>query len=359
MHLSERSRDRDDVVSVCSARSTPSFSLRLRHKSALHFRDDLSEYSHPSNWGDWKGPLSISDYKLHHDGLQARRTVGEAILRAQHLRHTDSETCMRHCQCFRPRPTLRLRKYLGSWNRIRRVPSHSQTLFLWAEVQSVVLVPTDELRGPCLLAVSTFRREREEGTREWLLQAGSFRGRACWSLELVASLLRHHCSERGSSPCICNANVRPFGLSMPLFMDMSRIACEVGRLRPSTDSMETLMEVLDMLADGRRPGDEAPVLSAPPHLPVAALRRFREAVRRAHSDFLDWLRWREVVLYVRAPAALEDTLWHRHVLPFIQPRELMQLEDLSHEKLCLKKYPDFVEAPLTSAAERCRRTLSS
>eukprot|EP00971_Amphidinium_carterae_P013427 264648-Amphidinium_carterae.2 len=36
----------------------------------------------------------------------------------------------------------------------------------------------------------------------------------------------------------------------------------------------------------------------------------------------------EVVLYVRAPAALEDTLWHRHVLPFIQPRELMQLEDM-------------------------------
>mmetsp|Transcript_10541 Transcript_10541/g.23968 ORF Transcript_10541/g.23968 Transcript_10541/m.23968 type:complete len:371 (+) Transcript_10541:116-1228(+) len=370
MHLSvserSRERDRDDVVSVSSARSTPSFSLRLRRKSALHFRDDLSEYSNPSNWGDWKGPLSISDYRFHAEGLQPRRTVGEALLRAQHLRHAESDNShsRAHCQsCFRPRLPAKLRRDFGS---SRRKPSHSQTLlFTWPEVQYIVLVPTEEQKGPCLLAISTLRTVRDEGTREreWLLQAGGKRARACWSLELVAAILRHHANNRGGSPSGFYGHGRTaVGLSLPLFMDMSRIACEVGRFQPSIESMETLIAVLDMLADGRRPGCVESVLPTPPHLPIAALRRFRDAVKQAHSDFFEWQRWREVVLFIRSPDPLDETIWQRHVVPFLKPKELFlpsNQEDLAHEKLVLKKYPDFVEVPLTSAAERCRRTLSS
>eukprot|EP00403_Amphidinium_massartii_P012755 CAMPEP_0178422916 /NCGR_PEP_ID=MMETSP0689_2-20121128/27422_1 /TAXON_ID=160604 /ORGANISM="Amphidinium massartii, Strain CS-259" /LENGTH=312 /DNA_ID=CAMNT_0020044499 /DNA_START=127 /DNA_END=1063 /DNA_ORIENTATION=- len=246
-------------------------------------------------------------------------------------------------------PPAKWRRYFGSWGR-RLPPTHSQTLlFTWPEVQSIVFVPTDEQKGHCLLAISTLRAVREEGTREWMLQAGGNRARACWSLELVAAILRHHANDsrrRGSSSASSSGgggsfyshSSRAVGLSLPLFMDMSRIACEVGRLKPSTESMETLISVLDMLADGRRPGWVETVLPAPPHLPIAALRRFRDAVKRAHSDFVEWQRWRAVVLLVRAPAPLDETMWHRHVVPFIKPKELLlqNLEDVAREKLALK-----------------------
>lgn len=386
MHsFSLREREIRDDISVCSARSITSsafprsFSLTrsIRNSKTIHFRDDLSEYSNPSNWGERSGPLSLSDHRVHAEGLQARRTVGEAILRAQWERQRDAEAevCTENCTCLGPRAA---RLCLGA---LRRAPPRPATLFTWGEVQSLLMLPSEE-KGPFLIVVTTFR-PREDGSREWMLQAGSLRARARWGAEMCVATIRDRLS--ATMPVVntrCGCCGRATSLSLALFMDMVRVACEVARLQPSAEDMERLMELLDMLVDSqvgssesrrqRRGGSperggspDPPAMPASqhrpaPHIPVAALRRFKDAVRRAHSDFLLWRQWWEVSRLVRPPCGWDADLWLSRVLPFLQPEdptgEMPSAQELRHTPM---GYPPCVDNQVTSAAERCHRTLSS
>eukprot|EP00927_Polykrikos_kofoidii_P056499 TRINITY_DN50606_c0_g1_i1.p1 TRINITY_DN50606_c0_g1~~TRINITY_DN50606_c0_g1_i1.p1 ORF type:complete len:351 (+),score=29.69 TRINITY_DN50606_c0_g1_i1:83-1135(+) len=342
-------------------------------RSEVHFRDDLSEYSSPSNWGERPGPLYFGDHRLTTEGLQARRTVGEAILKAEWERRRDlAEVCADKCAC------LNLRTPRMHFEAFGFRPLH-KLVFAWADVQSIILLPFEE-RGPYLLCVTTFRL-REDGSREWMLQAASLRGRARWAIDMMAAILR----ERSNTPqhgC-CSSNRDRGPLSLSLFMDMARIACEVARLQPSVGGLERLIEALDLLAGGRRPAQNAltsPRLGASgrrpssvdiagigarvhsasaeaalmpaPHFPLAALRRFGDAARRAAADFAEWRRWRELCLLIRPPRGVDIDFWQSYVLPYLCPRE-PSLRDTTNQV-----YPVSIDHQLASAAERWRRTLS-
>uniref|UniRef100_A0A7S4VUE2 Uncharacterized protein n=1 Tax=Alexandrium monilatum TaxID=311494 RepID=A0A7S4VUE2_9DINO len=339
---------------------------RRESKHSIHFRDDLSEYSSPSCWGDGPGPLSLSDHRVSAEGLQARRTVGEALLQAQWERQceADAEACGDALKCCGSRTArfclsnLRLR--LGGLRpeALRRTPTRPSVIFTWAEVQNVILLPY-EGKGPYLIAVTTFRW-REDGTREWLLQAGSLRSRARWGVEMCAAILRDRngaLQQQDSSSCKCCGTGRSSTLSTALFMDMVRISCEAARLRPSAHCMERLVEVLDLMMErgetGQGPGGSTDMqLPGASHFPLAALRRFSDTVRRAHVVFGDWQWWREVALLLRAPDGWDPELWRDKVLPFVQPVE-PSLRDPR-----VPGYPAAVDTQLAGAAERCRRMLS-
>mmetsp|Transcript_59655 Transcript_59655/g.134406 ORF Transcript_59655/g.134406 Transcript_59655/m.134406 type:complete len:344 (-) Transcript_59655:87-1118(-) len=336
---------------------------RRESKHAIHFRDDLSEYSSPSSWGEGPGPLSVADHRLAADGLQARRTVGEALLRAQWERQCEARS--EKCKCLGSRTA---RWFLGSLQlglsslrleALGRVPYRPSVVFTWAEVQSVILLPYEEVKGPFLIAVTTFR-PREDGSREWLLQAGSLRRRARWGIEMIAALLRDRGRTKeafGSGPCKCCGSGRSGRLSTALFMDMVRVACEAARLQPSAEGMGRLVEVLELLVEGRHQGQGGGMevgsqVSGTPHFPLAALKRFGDSVQRARVDFIEWQQWREVALLVRQPDGWDADLWRGRVLPFLWPRE-PSLRDLSSAG-----YPAAVGSQLAGAAERCRRTMS-
>jgi len=337
-------------------------SQRRECKQTIHFRDDLSEYSSPSTWGDRSGPLSLCDHRIASDGLQARRTAGEALLHAQWERHCEASTD--GCRCVSQR---RARLCLGGLAlgltglRLKAL-QHMQSrpvVFTWAEVQSFYLPPS-EGRGPCLIAVGTY-----DGSREWLLQAGSLRSRAQWALDMVAAVLRDRRSDLGGQGISggvgkCCGSSRSGRISTALYMDMVRITCEVARTRPSAKGMEALVEVLYLMTEssweGQSPGMailESPAASTAPHFPMAALRRFSDSVRRAHSDFLNWQQWLEVALLLRSPGPLGADLWCSKVLPFLCPQD-PALCDAADPSV----YPSAVAAQLAAAAERCRRTLS-
>lgn len=340
---------------------------RRESKLAIHFRDDLSEYSSPSSWGEGSGPLSLGDHRLAAEGLQARRTVGEALLRAQWERQCEAnaEACRGACKCLGNRATrfclsgLRLGFCGLRPESLRRTPSRPVVVFTWAEVQSLVMLPYEE-KGPYLMAVTTFRL-REDGSREWLLQAGSLRARARWAVEMNAAILRDRNGAgegRSGHPCKCCGSGRGARLSTALFMDMVRISCEAARLQPSVEVMERLVEVLDLMTETREgvPGGGVMELSTqgsgPPHFPLAALRRFGDTVRRAREIFVEWQRWREVALLLRPPQGWDVELWHDRVLPFLQPA------DPSLQDPLVVGYPLAVSSQLEGAAERCRRMLS-
>lgn len=322
-------------------------------KHTINFRDDLSEYSSPSSWGDGPGPLSLSDHRLAAEGLQAKRTVGEALLRAQWERQceADAEACNDACACLGARAARLCRV------RLRRSRPRPAVLFSWSEVQSLVLLPYDP-KGPYLIAINTFRL-RETGTGEWLMQAASLRDRARWGIEMMAAILRDR--KAGGSPvnapCSCCGAGRTNGLSLALFMDVARVACEVARLQPSAGGMQRLIEVLDLLVESGSsgPGTSMQETSQPSTIfvfPLAGLRRFGDATRRAYADFEEWQWWREVSKLLRPPHGWDASLWQGRVLPFVWPRDA-SLRD-PHATV----YPAMVDIQLANAAERYRRTLS-
>jgi len=242
----------------------------------------------------------------------------------------------------------------------RRTQNRSSVVFTWAEVQSVTLLPY-EGKGPYLIAVITFKW-REDGSREWLLQAGSLRARARWGVEMSAAILRERNGPgqaRGGSSSKCCGSGRSASLSTALFMDMVRICCEAARLRPSAEGMERLVEVLDLMMErGDRGqsssanGESSTQLSSASHFPLAALRRFSDSVRRAHLTFKEWQWWRMTALLLHPPDCWDAELWRSHVLPFVWPAEPSLREPTT------SGYPATVEAQLAGAAERCRRMLS-
>eukprot|EP00414_Alexandrium_minutum_P000403 CAMPEP_0113836946 /NCGR_PEP_ID=MMETSP0328-20130328/9740_1 /TAXON_ID=39455 /ORGANISM="Alexandrium minutum" /LENGTH=374 /DNA_ID=CAMNT_0000805373 /DNA_START=1 /DNA_END=1121 /DNA_ORIENTATION=- /assembly_acc=CAM_ASM_000350 len=309
---------------------------RRESKHSIHFRDDLSEYSSPSSWGDGPGPLSLSDYRVTAEGLQARRTVGEALLQAQWERQceADAEACGDALQVFgesHQPPLHRLRLVLGGsrTEALRRATNRPSVIFTWTEVQSVILLPY-EGKGPYLIAVTTFRW-REDGTREWLLQAANLRARARWGIEMSAAILRDRNGMgqvKGNGACKCCGSGRGSSLSTALFMDMVRISCEAARLQPSAEGMERLVEVLDLMMERgehtQSSGGTAEMnlqFSGAPHFPLAALRRFSDSVRRAHLVFKDWQWWREAAMLLHPPEGWDAELWRDGVLPFTWPAE--------------------------------------
>lgn len=327
--------------------------------TALSFRDDLSEYSSPSSWGDF-GPLSVCDHCLAFDGLQARRTAGEALLRAEWERKCEEEAkaCNDACKACSPciafhvgsqRVSFSVNPPRLSITALRQpAPSKPSVVFTWAEVQSLLLLPHEE-RGPYLIALST-ERAREDGSREWLLQAGSLRARSRWAVDITTALLKERKAseakaERFKSGCVAG---RPTcRVSNLLFTDLVRIACEAARMQPSPDCMGRIMEALDLLCEVPVTADAGAIFFS-----MAPLQRFRDATSRAREDFFSWQRWREVALVLRSPPGLDEHVWRTHVLPFLAP------QDPSLRCTDTAEYPAALDGQLVNASERCRRTLS-
>lgn len=323
----------------------------------IHFRDDLSEYSSPSSWGDGPGPLSLLDHRLANEGLQARRTAGEALIRAEWERRCEKDAeaygdACRRCLGFKTAPKL----CFTAFRRSAGVRGRPSVVFTWADVQSIILLPCEE-KGPYLIAVTTYR-QREDGSNEFILQAGSLRARTRWGVEMMAALLRERlASETQAGHCKCVHSGRSSRLSSALFMDFVRMACEVARLQPSADCMGRLAEVLELLGEAGQPqvGHAAGAEGLPAaivHFPLAALQRFRDATLRARADFLAWQSWREVALLLRCPPGWDEHVWKTRVLPFVSP------QDPSLCRTSTTEYPSAVDLQLVSAAERCRRTFS-
>lgn len=383
---------RDDI-SVSSARTAASratyisessfhrsFSLtRRKSRDILNFRDDLSEYSNPSNWGERAGPLSLSDHRLGTEGLQARRTAGEAF-RAQWGRRTSEFPEFRSCEyamsgsttksescstCFAHSRFPRINMCLETMRRWRE--PRVSTVFTWAEVLSLLLLPSEE-NGPYLIVISTVR-PAADGSREWLLQAGSLRACARWGIEMSYALLQvanqqstqppfqPFCGAR--SACRCCGPVRSPTISLVLLMDIVRVACEVARHQPSADGMYRLIEVLDLLVETQRSdGEQKPMQPPTPPIPIQALRRFSDSVRRAHMDFTEWLLWWEVSVLVSEPPGIDAHIWRVRILPFLTPKGDTE-KDQDADTAEGTAYPAAVDAQLVSAAERCHRTLTS
>lgn len=329
-------------------------SRRETNKNSIHFRDDLSEYSSPSSWGDGPGPLSLLDHRLAVDGLQARRTVGEALVLAererkyQEEREAGGDSCNRCLGIKVAAPRLGLSVFRRS-----AAPKPS-VVFTYAEVQSLILLPYEE-KGPYLIAV-TAQRLREDGSREWLLQAGSLRARTRWAVEMTAALLRDRLTSTDAHSRVkCVHSGRTSRVPNVLFMDLVRIACEAARLRPSAECMARLIEAVELLMEVGQPTQALAGDGPPPaivHFPMAALQRFRDMTERAREDFFSWQRWREVALLVRCPPGWDEHLWRDRVLPFLAPLEP------SLRNTSTSDYPAAVDQQLASAADRCRRTLS-
>eukprot|EP00930_Biecheleria_cincta_P038733 TRINITY_DN26613_c0_g1_i1.p1 TRINITY_DN26613_c0_g1~~TRINITY_DN26613_c0_g1_i1.p1 ORF type:complete len:333 (-),score=48.56 TRINITY_DN26613_c0_g1_i1:2-1000(-) len=331
--------------------------LRGSSKQIIHFRDDVSELSSPSNWGDRPGPLSLADHRLTTEGLQARRTAGEALLRArcQRQREAEVQACSLACRCLGSRVAKACVDVFRGGPVVNQRPS---MVFTWSEVQSIILLPCEsETRGPFLIAVTTLRLQ----AGELLLQAASARSRARWAVEMMTFILKERApDDSGHARCnLCSTGRGGSALPTVLFMDMMRIVCEAARTQPSPEGIALLAEALEMLS--LRQGFHGTVPSEPGqgycyasamHFPSAAMCRFREAARRAQEDLEEWCSWREVTKLLPVPKGLEEALWRTRVLPFLCPR------DASLRDTELLGYPVAVESQLVSAAERCRRIVS-
>merc|ERR1719387_3056625 len=68
-------------------------------------------------------------------------------------------------------------------------------------------------------------------------------------------------------------------VSLSLFMDMARIACELARFQPSTEGLDRLIEALDLL-EGRKPGDRLSAASK-----QANMRRKENNIRDDVSEY--------------------------------------------------------------------------
>lgn len=332
--------------------------LRGSSKQTIHFRDDVSELSSPSNWGDRPGPLSLADHRLTTEGLQARRTAGEALLRArcQRQREAEVQACSLACRCLGSRVAKACVDVFRGGSIVNQ--RRQSMVFIWSEVQSIILLPCEsETRGPFLIAVTTLRLQ----AGEMLLQAASARSRARWAVEMMTFILRERAPDAsGHARCnLCSTDRGGRALPTVLFMDMMRIVCEVARTQPSPEGIALLAEALEMLSVGQglhgtipsEPGQGYDYTAAL-HFPSAAVCRFREAARRAQEDLEEWCSWREVTKLLPAPKGLDEDLWRTRVLPFLCPR------DPSLRDTGLLGYPSAVESQLVSAAERCRRIVS-
>jgi len=323
---------------------------RWDSKNAIHFRDDLSEYSSPSSWGDGPGPLSLHDHRLDLEGLKPRRTVGEALLRAQWEKECKANTqaCNDACACLNIQRFGRLRF------RRKFIPKPA-VVFVWSEVQSIILLPYEE-KGPCLISVTTSHL-REDGAREWLLQAESVNSRARWGVEMMVALLKDRLSsdDDGAYKCVCSG--RNARLSTAICMDLVRIACEVAFLQPSAEAIERLCEALGLMLEAGQSAptqglDEVHVAPASGHFPAGALQRFRDAAEQAHLRFTEWLQLWELFRLVRPPQRCDTIVWRDLILPLLLP------SDVSVGDIIGNVYPTTAERLLVLAAERCRRTIS-
>jgi hypothetical protein len=360
---------RDDV-SVCSARTTsssnPPFSRRFSlSRRDIHFRDDLSEYSNASTWSDGTCSLNVTDYRFVSEGLQARPTVAEAILRAEWEKRLDIDKI----GCATRMPCLSDRAAKAFLHLLRRTPlrdgwkqhgfsKRPAVAFTWAEVQSIIFLQNDgqqEVPPIYRIVVTTFKMPEE---REFLLQAGTPRARARFGVEMVKAILRVRMRDLGkdADPTHCCGSATTPGVTLAFFMDAARITCEAARVQPSPEGMECLARCLDMLAESQCLEEDSQGGSetrAPaPHIPIVALRRFRDSVRQARAAFAEWQRWRLLVRLLQRPMWCDDPIWTGHILPMARPSSVA-CEDADADG-----YPASVGQILATAAERCRRTLS-
>jgi hypothetical protein len=141
-------------------------------------------------------------------------------------------------------------------------------------------------------------------------------------------------------------------------MDIMRMACEVARHQPSADGMYRLIEVLDLLiqiqnCEASRRATQSPMAL----IPMAAVKRFSDAVRRAHVDLTESILWWEVTNLLRDPPGMDSTIWRSRILPYLRPQTVACVD--KSDASGSQSYPAFVDAQLVSAAERCHRTLTS
>jgi len=341
---------RDDI-SVCSGRSSVSgvafrrtWSIS-RRDSPIHYRDDLSEYSNASSSETGPGPLNVCDYRVVAEGLQERRTVAMAVVRAEWERqlhqqiHQEAKFCNVKYARVGPRAT---RRCFQVWRRTRAPPSQPAVKFTWSEVQSLVLLPAGE-SPPYLMVITTCRLPEE---KEWLLQAGSLRGRARFAVEVVAAVLRARRAVKqreGTSCSRCCASGNVSSALEAFHMDAARAACETARLQPSPEGMERLEEVLNLLAKSQL---------QQPLIPNTAFQRFGDVVRRCRTDFSEWQQWQVLSHLILPPPGWDAVIWNEHILPFLLPR------DPTLRNADFRTYPATVDHHLAIAVERCQRTLS-
>lgn len=260
-------------------------------KSRISFNDDDSEWDGLSNWGDGPEWLSLSDHRLSPEGLQARRTVGEALLQAK--------------------PELRTGWYQNAlcWRGAERCCFGGGNLvFSWAEVLNLCLVPTESKAPSYLIAVSTIG-VRDMLAREWLLQAANARDRALFSLQMGLSIAKARSQRQGQVGCSTVSCGRQ-GLSIALSTDLARVACEAARCRPSQTALQQLTDLLRLLTEAGGLGINqccASSLQVPAGgFPLAALQRFGDAVEEAAMHFEEpSLRGLATDIY---PAAIDEAL---------------------------------------------------
>lgn len=203
--------------------------------------------------------------------------------------------------------------------------------------------------APYLMVITTYRLPEE---KEWLLEAGSQRARALWAIEIVLAVLRAKTadlrkSDGGVCKCIgCSKECAR--LPEALLMDAARVACDTARSQATPAGMQALAEVLSILAGSSQCAaeDRCQVQTAP-HIPHTAFQRFGETVKRAQAYFAEWAERRLMSRLLKAPPNFDMTIWRTLVLPFLWPNDLFD-----------HNYPMVVDQLLSSAAERCQRTLS-
>lgn len=298
-------------------------------KSRISFNDDDSEWDGLSNWGDGPEWLSLSDHRLSPEGLQARRTVGEALLQAK--------------------PELRSGWYQNAlcWRGVDRCRFGGGNLvFSWAEVTNLCLVPTESRAPSYLIAVSTVGI-RDTLAREWLLQAANARDRAFFCLEMGLKIATARAQRQGHVGCGTVSCGRQ-GLSIALSTDLARVACEAARCRPSQTALQNLTNLLRLLTDSEGSSINQCCAGG---FPLAGLQRFGVVVEEAVMHFDEWRRFREVALLVQAPHEIDAAVWKNHLMKFLWPKE-PSLRDLTTDV-----YPVAIEEKLSGAAKRCYKTL--
>lgn len=335
---------RDDI-SVCSGRSSVSgvafrrtWSLS-RRDSSIHYRDDMSEYSSPSS--SETGPtLSVGDYRVAAEGLQERRTVAMAVVRAEWEKQLDegAKFCTVKYACVGPRTA---RRCFQVWRRTRAPPSQPAVMFTWSDVQSLVLLPPGDA-PPYLMVITTCRLPEE---KEWLLQANSLRARARFAIEMVAAVLRARRaakSREGTSCSRCCVSGNASSVLEAFHMDAARAACETARLQPSPEGMERLAEVLSLLSKSQR---------QQPLIPNTAFQRFGDVVRRCCKSFAEWQQWQIFSQLLTPPPGWPPVIWN-DILAYLLPH------DPSLRCVDTGTYPVTVNNQLSIAAGRCQNTLS-
>merc|ERR1719421_1863586 len=233
--------------------------IRRNSKPRISFADNESEYGDLSNYGDGPEWLSLSDHQLSPDGLQARRTVGEALLQAK--------------------PELRTGWYARTFDAFwrssppgahmdRRSPGGGPIVFSWTEVLSISLVPT-EGKTPTpsyLISVSTLG-SRDTIMRETLLQAADARDRALFGLAMGLTIVRARVAKHAQVGCGVSSRG---GLSIALATDIARVACEAACCRPSASSIQQLADLLRLLTED----SSTSMQCCAGGFPVVALQRF-------------------------------------------------------------------------------------